>query len=119
VSSHEVDDYLVQLESSDRDCLAALRTMIGLIIPEAEECISYRVPVFRIGGVVVAGFAAFKTHLSYLPFSGSVLSTLDGELGGRSRTKSSLHFTAEEPLPRGLVEKLIQARRDEIARRGR
>jgi hypothetical protein len=31
--------------------------------------ISYRVPANRVDGKTVAGFAAFKNHRSYLPFS--------------------------------------------------
>jgi uncharacterized protein YdhG (YjbR/CyaY superfamily) len=119
VTAQEVDDYLSHLGSSDRECLDSLRSMIKSIVPDAEECISYNIPAFRIDGVVVAGFAAFKTHLSYLPFSGSVLAVLDEELGRRPRTKSSLHFTADDPLPLVLVESLIRVRRQEIAHRGR
>jgi len=33
-------------------------------VPEAEQELSYRVPAFRVGGKVVAGFAAFANHLS-------------------------------------------------------
>ena len=48
--------------------------------------ISYRVPAFRLHGKVIAGFAAFKNHLSYLPFSGSVLSQVADELEAYTRT---------------------------------
>jgi uncharacterized protein YdhG (YjbR/CyaY superfamily) len=34
-----------------------------------EECIPYGTPAFRLNGQVIAGFAAFKNHLSYLPHS--------------------------------------------------
>ena len=51
--------------------------------------ISYRVPAFRVGGRTVAGFAAFKDHLSYLPFSGSVAGQLADELDGYTMTKSA------------------------------
>jgi uncharacterized protein YdhG (YjbR/CyaY superfamily) len=67
-----------------------------------------------VGGKTVAGFAAFKNHLSYLPFSGSVLPRLAEELTGYSGTKSALHFPVDEPLPKALVEKLIRARLEEI-----
>jgi hypothetical protein len=46
-----------------------------------------RVPAFRVRGRIVAGFAAFKDHLSYLPFSGSVLGQLGDELEGYTMTK--------------------------------
>ena len=79
-------------------------------MPEAEEVISYGMPAFRLNGKTVAGFAAFKAHLSYLPFSGSVLSQLTHELQGYTMTKSALHFAVDEPLPKALVEKLIAMR---------
>ena len=72
--------------------------------------ISYRVPAFRVGGQTIAGFAAFKDHLSYLPFSGSVLGALGDDLHGYTMTKSALHFPIDRPLPKPLVEKLIAAR---------
>ncbi len=37
-------------------------------------------PAYVVGGKTVAGFAAFKGHLSYLPHSGSVIDRL-GEVG--------------------------------------
>lgn len=61
-------------------------------------------------GEVIAGFAAFKKHLSYLPFSGSVLGQLADELEGYTMTKSSLHFPVDQPLPKAHVEKLISVR---------
>jgi uncharacterized protein YdhG (YjbR/CyaY superfamily) len=110
VSAEEVDEYLRAVEEPKRSTLEALRRTILEIIPDAEQVISYRVPAFRVDGVTVAGFAAFRNHLSYLPFSGSVLSELADELQGYSMTKSALHFPVDRPLPKDLVRKLIAAR---------
>ena len=71
---------------------------------------------FRVEGRIVAGFAAFKDHLSYLPFSGSVLPALASEFEGYTMTKSALHFPVDRPLPKTLVRKLIAARRSEAPR---
>ncbi len=117
MSAREVDEYLSALDEPKRSTLQTLRSTILEVVPEAEEVISYRVPAFRARGKIVAGFAAFKDHLSYLPFSGSVLGQLDDELKGYTMTKSALHFPVERPLPRALVQKLIAARLDEISRR--
>jgi uncharacterized protein YdhG (YjbR/CyaY superfamily) len=115
--SSEVDEYLRGVEEPGRSTLQTLRRTILEIVPDAEEVISYRVPAFRVGGETVAGFAAFKGHLSYLPFSGSVLSQLAEELDGYAMTKSSLHFPADRPLPRALVKKLIKVRLAQVGRR--
>ena len=119
MSAEEVDEYLRGLEEPKRSTLQALRRTILEIVPDAEQVISYRVPAFRVRGKTVAGFAAFKSHLSYLPFSGSVLGQLADELDGYSTTKSALHFPVDRPLPKLLVKKLIALRLDEIRRRSR
>jgi uncharacterized protein YdhG (YjbR/CyaY superfamily) len=114
VSAREVNEYLGALEEPKRGTLETLRRTILEIVPEAQEVISYRVPAFRVRGQTVAGFAAFKDHLSYLPFSGSVLGQLAAELDGYTTTKSSLHFALDRPLPKALVKKLIAVRVAEI-----
>jgi uncharacterized protein YdhG (YjbR/CyaY superfamily) len=117
VSAQEVDAYLRGLDEPKRSTLQTLRRTILEIVPEAEQVISYRVPAFRVGGKTVAGFAAFKDHLSYLPFSGSVLRQLADELDGYTMTKSALHFPVDRPLPKALVKKLIRVRLAELDRR--
>lgn len=117
MSAKDVDAYLRDVEEPKRSTLQALRSTILEIIPEAEEVISYRVPAFRVQGKTVAGFAAFKTHLSYLPFSGAVLPRLADDLHGYTMTKSALHFPVDEPLPKALVQKLIAVRLDEASPR--
>lgn len=112
MSVEQVDAYLAGLDEPKRGTLEALRRTILEIVPEAEQCISYNVPAFRVDGKVLAGFAAFKDHLSYLPFSGSVLGQLEDELAGYTRTKSALHFAVDTPLPKPLVERLIAVRRE-------
>jgi uncharacterized protein YdhG (YjbR/CyaY superfamily) len=114
VSASEIDEYLRGLDEPKRATLQAVRRTILEIVPEAEQVLSYRVPAFRVQGKVIAGFAAFKDHLSYLPFSGSVLGQLEGELRGYTMTKSALHFPVDRSLPKELVEKLIAMRLDQI-----
>jgi uncharacterized protein YdhG (YjbR/CyaY superfamily) len=117
VAAEDVDEYLRGLEEPKRGTLETLRRSIVEIVPDAEQMISYRVPAFRVQGKIVAGFAAFKDHLSYLPFSGSVLPQLADELAVYTMTKSALHFPIDRPLPKSLVKKLIAARLAETARR--
>jgi uncharacterized protein YdhG (YjbR/CyaY superfamily) len=110
VASTDIDAYLAGLAEPQRHTLSKLRADILAVLPEAQECISYGMPAFRVEGTVVAGFAAFKNHLSYLPHSGSVLPALAGDLTEYTMTKGSLHFPLDQPLPRELVRKLISTR---------
>jgi uncharacterized protein YdhG (YjbR/CyaY superfamily) len=119
VSAEEVDEYLRAVDEPKRSTLQALRRTILEIVPDAEQVISYRVPAFRVRGKVIAGFAAFKDHLSYLPFSGSVLGQLADELHGYAMTKSALRFPVDRPLPKALVKRLISLRLAEIGQGSR
>jgi uncharacterized protein YdhG (YjbR/CyaY superfamily) len=106
----EIDDYLATVSGDQRTALGKLRKAIRSIVPRAQECISYRMPAFRLDGKVIAGFSATTKGCSYFPFSGSTLRTLADDLRGYEQTKSSLHFGANKPLPTALVRKLIRAR---------
>jgi uncharacterized protein YdhG (YjbR/CyaY superfamily) len=118
VSSVDVDDYLSAVPAQHRKVLSVLRARILDAVPEAEEVISYRVPAFRVEGGIVAGFASFTKHMSYLPFSGSVLSQLSDEINAYTHTKSSLHFTSTTPLSPELVNRLVGVRWSQIRDRG-
>ena len=106
----DIDGYLRELEEPKRSTLEEMRRRILDVVPKAEQCLSYAVPAFKVQGKTVAGLAAFKNHLSYLPHSGSVLAQLQDELGRYSQTKSALHFPVDEPLPGHLVRQLVLAK---------
>ena len=110
VSVEEVDEYLNALDERKRTTLSSLRQTILAALPEADQGISYGVPALKVGGKTIAGFAAFKNHLSYLPHSGSVFPELAEELGAYQRSPGALRFPVDEHLPRTVVEKLITVR---------
>ncbi len=110
----EIDSYLAMLDEPKRSTLEALRESILEILPEADQCISYGVPAFKVKGKTVAGFAAFKNHLSYVPHSGSVLATLGDDVAPYETSKGSLKFAVDKPLPKRLVKKLVSARMQEL-----
>jgi uncharacterized protein YdhG (YjbR/CyaY superfamily) len=114
VAPQEIDDYLVTLDEPKRSTLEALRKTIMEIVPGAEQSISYGVPAFKVQGKAVAGFAAFKNHLSYVPHSGSVLASLQDDTAPYETSKGSLKFAVDKPLPKRLVKKLISARMREL-----
>ncbi|SRR6266852_763681 len=105
-----IDEYLETVSADKRSALEDLRKKIRSIIPDAEECISYSIPAFRLRGTVVAGFCARAKGCSYFPFSGSTLKTLRPYLEGYDQTKSALHFSQSKPLLMHLVRRLIKAR---------
>lgn len=115
-----IDEYLASVSDPvARKTLGALRLQLRKLLPGATETISYRMPAFKVDGDVVAGFAFFKNHCGYYPFSGGVVPALKSELAGYSTSKSGVTFRPDTPLPAKLVKQLVQARLAEIATRGK
>lgn len=110
MAPEDIDKYFASLDEPKRSTLEEMRRRILDVVPKAEQVISYGVPGFKVQGKMIAGLAAFKNHLSYVPHSGSVLSQLQDEIGDYKQTKSALHFAVDQPLPQHLVRQLLLVR---------
>jgi uncharacterized protein YdhG (YjbR/CyaY superfamily) len=111
-----IHTYLAVLPADRREALEKLRKTIHALVPNAEECISYSMPAFRVEGRVVVGFLATSKGCSYYPFSGRTLATLATEVAAFEQTKGALHFNPKRGLPKALVRKLLATRLAEPAR---
>ena len=108
--SEAVEAYILGVPEPARTTLRQLREIIRKAVPAgASEVISYGIPAFSLPKPFF-GYAAFKSHLSVLPFSGSLLDSFAEELRPYSRTKSSLHLPFDRPLPATLIRRLVRAR---------
>lgn len=103
-----IDAYLKNLSPDQRRALQKLRQDIRAAAPDAEECISYRIPGFRWKGRYLVGFGAASKHCAFYP--GSILQAFANELHGYDTAKGTIRFRPEKPLPKSLVRKLIKAR---------
>jgi uncharacterized protein YdhG (YjbR/CyaY superfamily) len=109
-----VDDYLASLPPAQRDALRRVREAVARVAPDAVETISYGMPAFKLNGRFLVSFAGWKAHCSIYPLTDTFLSAHEDELKGYRRTKGSLHFTPEAPLPEALLERLVLARRADL-----
>lgn len=107
-----VDLYLQSLPDAQHKCLQQLREQIKVLVPQAEETISYGMPAFKQNGILVY-YAAFTHHMSLFVIP-KVLDQVRPMLGDRSTTKSAIHFTETDPIPLTVVEKCIALRLAEI-----
>lgn len=112
MSTPEIDAYIAAQPEPQRSTLEALRKQILSVIPEAEQCISYAMPGFRVNGKVVAGFASYKKHIGYYPHSGQVFKVMMDDLEGYevSEKGGGVKFPIDHTVPDGLIEKLIAVR---------
>jgi uncharacterized protein YdhG (YjbR/CyaY superfamily) len=102
-----IDAYLAKLPRDQRELLERLRTQIARVMPGAAETISYGMPAFAIDGRAVVWFAGWKKHCTIYPLTDTFLKAHAEELKGYGRTKGSLHFTPQAPLPDTVVERLV------------
>jgi uncharacterized protein YdhG (YjbR/CyaY superfamily) len=114
-----LEDYLAVLPAEQRAALEKLRKTIRAVAPEATETISYQMPTFKDRGRVLVHYAAFKDHCSLFPASIGVMEALGEELKPYFSGKGTLRFTADKPIPAALVKKIVKARLEENAARGR
>ena len=114
-----VDAYLAALPAGQRDVLQRLRSQIARLVPDAVETISYGMPAFKRHGRFLVSYAGWKAHCSIYPLTDSFLAEHAEELEGYGRTKGSLHFTPDKPLPQRLLEQLIRARLADLDAGGR
>jgi uncharacterized protein YdhG (YjbR/CyaY superfamily) len=108
-----IDEYLALLNGDKRAALEKLRRAIKAAAPQAEECISYKVPGFRLNGRLLVSFGAAAKHCSFYPGAFPV-KTHRGELQAYETSKGTIRFQPESPLPATLVRKLVKSRIAEL-----
>jgi uncharacterized protein YdhG (YjbR/CyaY superfamily) len=104
-----VDEYLARVPEPARTTLNKVRATIRSAVPaEATEVISYRIPAFKYNGVLV-WYAAFSEHCSLFP-TNAVMEAFKDELKNYSKSKGTIHFPIDKPLPAALVKKMVKMR---------
>jgi len=111
VSMHlasNIDEYIAACSRDVQPILERIRATIHRAAPEAEETISYRMPAFTLNGFLVY-FAAFKQHIGlYPPVKGDA--RLEKAVAPYAGPKGNLKFPLSEPIPYGLIERVVKLR---------
>jgi uncharacterized protein YdhG (YjbR/CyaY superfamily) len=104
-----VNEFLAHLTADKRAALEKLRRTIRAVIPQAEECISYGVPSFRLDGKLLVAYGAGARHCAFYPGAHPIEVHKD-ELKAYSISKGTVRFPADSPLPVALVRKMVKTR---------
>lgn len=115
-----IDEYIAAQAEDKRLALEHLRQLIRSIVPEAEEGISYQIPMFKYRGALV-GFAAHTNHCSFTTANATTLEKFREELKGFQFSPSTVQFSPEKPLPDDLVRQivLLRVKENEAKRAGK
>lgn len=100
------DAYIAEAPEELRPLLLRLRAQIADALPGAKEVIAYKMPGFRIGQTIVAGYAAFSKQCGLYVLPSAIESYADDiAAAGLKSTKTGVTFSPGRPIPDALVRK--------------
>ena len=104
-----VEEYIARVPKEARDRFLEFRATIRSVVPaDATEIVSYGIPAFKRGKVLV-WFAAFSDHCSLFP-TAAVIDAFRDELKNFRTSKGTIHFPFDRPLPIALIKKIVKTR---------
>ncbi|HET8568128.1 MAG TPA: DUF1801 domain-containing protein [Candidatus Limnocylindria bacterium] len=107
-----IDEYLARLPPDQRAALTKVRKTIRAAAPDAVESISYGVPTYKLGGKPLLYFGAGKAHCSIYAVDVDM-----PELERFDRSKGTVRFTPDDPVPASVVTKIVKRRMKAVAGR--
>jgi len=108
-----IDEYIAGFPPEVQAILQKIRLTIKKAAPDAEETISYQMPTFTLHGNLVH-FAAFKKHIGFYPVPTGI-EQFKKELAVYQQGKGSVQFPLDQPIPYGLISKIVKFRVKENA----
>lgn len=108
-----VSEYHSLFQGRIRENLDQLRQIIKNILPDATEIISYKMPAFKQGKVIVY-YAGHKNHIGLYPTAKPIIHFAK-ELSKYKTSKGAIQFPIDQQLPQKLIEKIVRFRSEEVA----
>ncbi len=110
-----IDQYIADFPKDIQKILQKIRATIKKAAPGAEETMKYRMPTFMLKGNLVY-FAAFKKHIGFYPVPTGI-EKFKKELSVYKTAKGSAQFPLDQPMPYGLITKIVKFRvKENLAR---
>ena len=108
MAKNDIDAYIATFPPDVQAILEKIRSTVREAAPDAEEKISYRIPAFTLEGNLIY-FAAFKRHIGvYPPVRGP--EAFVRAVAAYANEKGNLRFPLDEPMPYGLIGRIVKAR---------
>ena len=114
----DIGEYIARFPDDVQKILEKIRTLIKEVVPDAEEKISYQIPTFTLNGSYLIYFAGFKNHVSIYPAPRGT-EKFKKELAAYQGGKGTVRFPLDEPIPYGLIKRIVKFKLKENLEKGR
>jgi len=108
-----IDEYIAEFPTDTQKLLEELRALIKTSAPGANETISYAIPTFDLNGKHLVHFAGYRNHIGFYP-TGSGVEAFGEELKVYKRSKGSVQFPLDRPLPTDLIRRIVAFRVEQV-----
>lgn len=108
IKFENVDQYHNSFSEPVKRRLDEMRDIIRQTAKQAEACISYNIPTYKLNGNLVH-YAAFKTHLGFYP-TPEAIEHFKNELLPYKTSKGAIQFPFDQKLPVTLIKRIVKHR---------
>lgn len=103
-----IDQYIAAFPESTQALLQQVRETIRKAAPDAEECISYGIPTFKLNGNLVH-FAGYKNHIGFYPGADGI-AAFAKDISAYKSAKGSVQFPIDKKIPLALIARIVRYR---------
>lgn len=109
-----VEDYLNGFDGETRKRLDTMRSLVNELAPQAEESLSYGLVGYKLNKKPLVYFGGFPHHTGFYATPNGHEAFKD-EFAKYKQGKGSVQFPVDQPLPEGLIRKVILFRVDQAS----
>jgi uncharacterized protein YdhG (YjbR/CyaY superfamily) len=102
-----IEEYVGSFSGDVQVILAEIRRVIGAVVPDAGETISYGIPTITLNGRHLVSFAAWKHHVAVYPLPEGD-PEFERDLAPYRASKGTARFPLNQPIRYDLIERMIR-----------
>jgi uncharacterized protein YdhG (YjbR/CyaY superfamily) len=103
------DSYIAAAPEALRPLLTELREQLAQALPDAEEIIAYKMPGFRLGKSIIAGYAAFTNQCGLYVAPEAIAENVEEiAASGLKATKTGVTFSPKNPISAAIASRLAR-----------
>jgi uncharacterized protein YdhG (YjbR/CyaY superfamily) len=108
----DIDNYIASFPEDAARAMQEVREVIRTNAPDAEECMSYAMPAYKLFGKPLVYFAAYKNHIGFYA-TPTGHKEFKQDLATYKQGKGSVQFPISKKMPLELIARMVRFRVEE------